>query len=32
MRRWFSISSYWVRPADLAAQRFDNTVFTFESH
>jgi uncharacterized protein YwqG len=23
---------YWIRPADLAAQRFDNTVLTFESH
>lgn len=23
---------YWIRPADLAAQRFENTVLTFESH
>jgi hypothetical protein len=23
---------YWIRPGDLAAQRFENTVLTFESH
>jgi uncharacterized protein YwqG len=23
---------YWIRPADLAAHRFENTVLTFESH
>lgn len=23
---------YWIRPADLAAQRFENTVLTIESH
>jgi hypothetical protein len=23
---------YWIRPADLAAQRFEHSVLTFESH
>jgi hypothetical protein len=23
---------YWIRPADLAARRFENTVLTFESY
>ncbi|PBC11632.1 DUF1963 domain-containing protein [Mesorhizobium sp. WSM3859] len=25
-------AQYWIRPADLAARRFENTVLTFESH
>jgi uncharacterized protein YwqG len=23
---------YWIRPADLAARRFEQSVLTFESH